>query len=205
MRIIAVFITVLSLALAGMAQDKGSITGRIVDEKGKGIEGAMARAINAAGDEAASIAAGPRGEFKLEVAPGAYVLEFEAAGHSSATLRDKLTVVAGKETRVKRKVELPHLDKGSVVRGSVFTSDGRSLPRAKVRLERVPLQAGGSVPAFVLEAVSDRIGMFSFSVPEGEYRYRLTATKDGYTAQSTTVDVAGGETLNVSLKLPQAR
>jgi hypothetical protein len=205
MKILAALALAVALALTAHAQDKGTITGRVVDPRGKGVVGAVVRAVGASGADAATATSDAKGAFRLEVLPGEYRLEFEADGRASASLREAVRAEAGRVTKLRRKVELPELDGGSLIRGSVFTEEGRSIPGATVLIERVALQAGAGIPAFSSEGASDRMGLFAFRVPEGEYRYRITASRPGFATQSTTVDVAGGETVNVALKLPAAK
>lgn len=203
MRTLAAIALTLALAITAAAQAKGTITGRVVTGRGKSLAGASVRAVTLAGDEAAVVTTDWKGVFRLEVMPGDYRLEFEAVGHTRATLRDVVRAEAGRETKVKRKVALPDKDDGSLIRGSVFREDGRSLPGARVVIERVVSQASPNATAFVLQAVSDRMGLFAFKVPAGEHRYVITASRPGFRAQTTTVDVSGGETVNVALKLPE--
>ncbi len=107
-----------------------------------------------------------------------------------------MSVVAGKETRLDDRVRLPESDEGSVVRGSVFDVSGRSIPGARVVLERIPGDGGEAVRPLRMESRSDSVGMFAFRVPSGEARYRLTATRDKLPPATVTVDVFGGEIVN---------
>jgi hypothetical protein len=201
MNFLASIAVVFVLAITAFAQDRGAITGRVVDERGKGISGATVRAMTGGGAEAATATTGAKGEFRVEVAPGEYRLEFEAAGRASASLRDFVRAEPGRATKVRQKVELPVLETGSLIRGSVFGEDGRSLPGARVHIERIPLEQGSTIPEFSSRSMSDRMGLFAFKVPEGEFRYRITASRSGFANASTTVDVSGGETVNVALTL----
>ena len=180
---------------------KGTVSGRVVDERGKSIAGAHVRAIAGSGD-AVDATTDAKGAFQLELDPGEYRLEFEADGYASTSLREPVRVESGRQTKVRRKIELPAAEQGSVIRGSVFSEDGRSLPGAKVVIERVPGEGGEPVAAFKRESRSDRMGVFSFRVPKGESRYRITASREGFDARSLTVDASGGEILNVALRLP---
>lgn len=183
-----------ALTLPAAAGDvKGTLAGRVVDERGKAIAGARV-AID--GDGAHEATTDAKGEFRIDLDPGSYRLRFEADGYASSTLRDPVTIAAGKETKLKQKVELPAADRRSVVRGSVFDEAGRSVRGAKVVLERVPGEGQESVAPLKMEAKSDSLGMFAFRVPEGEGRYRLTATVEKRAPATVTVDVFGGEIVN---------
>lgn len=193
----------LLLALAGpvCAQAKGTIAGRVVDAKGHPVAGAEVRAVSKAGEDGGTARTDAKGNYRVDVAPGEYRLEVEAEGYATATLRDSVTAEAGHVTKVKRKVQLPESDQGSLVRGSVFTDGGRSLAGATVTIERVT--ADGAAPAaFKRDAESDRMGVVAFKVPKGEFRYLVTARHEGFETRSTTIDLSGGETVNVALTLP---
>jgi hypothetical protein len=198
MRIQVLLLTLLALAAFGHGAafaeaEKGSVTGRVVDKRGRAIAGAR---VSAAGDEEAAATTEKNGEFRLELEPGQYRLQFEADGYSSATLREPVTVEAGRQTKLKRRVELPESDTGTVVRGSVFDELGRSIAGAKVVLERIPGADGQAVSATKMDAASDSMGLFAFRLPAGSGRYRLTATHPKFKSATVTVDVAGGEILN---------
>lgn len=182
-------------ATAAAAQDasRGTVTGRVVDHHGKAIAGARVTASGAADAQATTDA---KGSFRLELAPGDYQLQFEAEGHATAALREPITVRAGKETKIKRRVELPEADETSTVRGSVFSAEGLAVVDARVSIDRVADVAGSSVEAFHRETESDSMGLFTFRLPKGGGRYRLTAARDGYGSASVTIELSGGELLN---------
>lgn len=202
-RVLSLLVFAVALALTAAAQEsgKGSVTGRVVDDSGDGIEGARVQATAPTGrtGEAKTDA---KGEFRLELDPGEYRLEFEAEGYANTSLRQNVPVTAGRRTKVKHRVEMPAADQGTVVRGSVFTEEGRSLQGAKVVIERVRPDGGAPFERLKLESRSDRMGVFAFRLPKGEARYRITATHDGFDPRSLDVDASGGEILNVAVKLP---
>ena len=172
---------------------KGTVTGRVVDARGKAIAGARVSASGAADAEATTDG---KGEFRLELDPGDYRFQFEAEGNATAALREPVTVEAGKQTKLRRRVELTEADQGSVVRGSVFDPAAQSVEGARVRIERIPGADGQPVAPMKMEARSDSMGLFTFRLPKGGGRYRLTATHEKYPSASVTVDVAGGEIVN---------
>lgn len=181
------------LALSAAADTKGTLAGRVVDARGKGIAGAR---VVASGDAEVEGTTDEKGDFRLELEPGEYRLRFEADGYASSSLRGAVTIRPGRQTKLDDRVELPESDEGSVVRGSVFDVAGRSVSGAKVVLERVAGEGGEAPPPLRMEARSDSIGMFAFRVPKGEARYRLTATRDKLPPATVTVDVYGGEIVN---------
>jgi hypothetical protein len=190
------FFAVIALAAAGSAAQsgaKGSVTGRVVDARGKAIAGAR---VTATGPSDATATTDAKGEFRIELEPGEYRLQFDAEGHATAAMREPVTVEAGKATKLKRRVQLPASDEQSVVRGSVFNGVGIAIPDATVTIERIPGEGGASAGEFRRQAVSDSMGLFAFRVPAGGGRFKLTATHDRYATTSVTVDLSGGEILN---------
>jgi hypothetical protein len=189
----AVVLLVPGPAAASAQGPKGTVTGRVVDARGKGIAGAR---VSASGATEAETATDGKGEFRIELDPGEYRFQFEAEGHASAAMRDAVTVEAGRETKLRRRVTLPEADEGSVVRGSVFDAAGRGVAGARVAIERVPGADGRPAASLKMSATSDSMGLFAFRLPKGGGRFRLTATHAKYPSASVTIDVAGGEILN---------
>jgi len=189
--IVAVALATVALAQAGT----GTLAGRVVDERGKGVSGAHVHVEGGGGSSDAT--ANGKGEFEIALAPGEYRVTVTADGYSEVELPEAWTVVAGKKTRIKEKVSLRETAQGSVIRGSVFSDEGRSLAGVKVVLER----EGGDGRPFKMESRTDGTGIFAFDVPKGVGRYRLTASREGFTPSSKTVEVGGGEITNIAIKL----
>src|SRR5262245_18142417 len=100
--------TVLFGQAAASAQgDKGTVTGRVVDAHGKPIAGARVSVVGETEGEAATY---EKGEFRLELEPGEYRLQFEADGHATAAMREPVAIEAGKQIKLKKRVELPDAD-----------------------------------------------------------------------------------------------
>ena len=198
MRIQVLLLTLLALVSLGHGAafaeaEKGTVTGRVVDKRGKPVAGAR---VSVAGGEEGGATTDKDGEFRLELEPGEYRLQFEADGYASASLREPVTVKAGRQTKLKRRVELPESDTGTVVRGSVFDEAGRSVAGATVVLEPIPGADGQTVASRKMDAASDSMGLFAFRLPAGSGRYRLTAKHPKFKTATVTVDVTGGEILN---------
>ena len=81
----------------------------------------------------------------------------------------------------------------AVVAGSVFDSDGRSLPGCKVTV------VSESDPKQKQQALTDRRGEFAVRVPVG--RYAISVTAKGFQAQQKTVQVEEGEKSNATFQL----
>jgi len=197
--LVVLLATVLSVsAQAGT----GRLSGRVVDAKGKGIAGAR---VTASGTAEATATTDAKGAFRLDLQPGEYHLQFEADGYANAALREAVVVTEGRETKLRRRVELPEADQGSVVRGSVFLPSGLSIAGARVVVERIAGDDGQPPPSFRRETRSDGMGLFAVRVPKGEGRYRITASLEHHQPATTTVDVLGGEIVNApALKLVPA-
>ena len=179
---------------AALAQgQKGTVTGRVVDAHGKPVAGAR---VSVVGETDVQAATDEKGDFRHELEPGEYRLQFEADGHATAAMREPVAVEAGKQTKLKKRVELPDADEGSVVRGSVFDAAGRAVAGARVTIERVPADDGQTVAPLEMAAVSDEMGLFAFRLPKGGGRFRLTATHSKYAPATVMVDVTGDEIIN---------
>lgn len=199
MRIRAILGAVLAAAVlfgqaAASAQgEKGTVTGRVVDAHGKPIAGAR---VSVVGETEGGAATDEKGEFRLELEPGEYRLQFEADGHATAAMREPVAVEAGKQTKLKKRVELPEADEGSIVRGSVFDLAGRAVSGAKITIERIAGADGQSVASLEMTSASDEMGLYAFRLPKGGGRFRVTATHGKYAPATVTVDVTGGEIIN---------
>ena len=180
-------------AAAAAQGQKGTVTGRVVDAHGKSIAGAR---VSVVGETDAAATTDEKGEFRLELEPGEYRLQFEADGHSTAAMREPVAVEAGKETKLKKRVALPEADEGSVVRGSVFDAAGRAVAGARVTIERVATDGAPATAPLEMTSTSDEMGLFAFQLPKGGGRFRLTATHGKYAPATVTVDVTGGEIIN---------
>ncbi len=199
MRFVAPCLLVLFAAASGVIPahavqgSKGTLTGKVVDGRGKGIVNAR---VTAKGASDADATTNDKGEFRIELEPGEYRLTFEAEGHATAALREGVEVTAGKETKLPRKVTLPDQDESSVVRGSVFAESGLAIPGARVTIERVQGDGADGSDSLKRDTTSDSMGLYAFRLPKGGGRYKLTATHERYATATVTVDVAGGEILN---------
>src|SRR5437879_6120658 len=89
---------------------KGSVTGRVVDNHGHAVADAHVRAIANNGATSAEAAADAKGAFRLDLDPGQYHLEVDAEGFIQTSLTDPVSIEAGHETKLKRKIELREAD-----------------------------------------------------------------------------------------------
>jgi len=181
------------------AQDKttGSIRGRVRVEAGTPADVVV---IAQQGErEAARTKTNGRGDFIIAgLAPGRYSLTFRKPGLSVGRI-DDVEVKAGKTRQLGDRLIMT-VDEGSLalIRGSVFTAEGRSFPGVRVELARVE-------PDGTLKKLDGRItnetGSFGFRLPPAPARYRITAKADGMETASKDIEVDGAAIYRLALQL----
>ena|SRR5208337_1976154 len=101
-----------SPSLIAQTSGKGALTGRVTDASGGAVANATVTATNVETGQTQSATTGPNGTYKLDVAPGNYRVQFEAAGFK--TLEIPSVTASGTETAVldeKLEVEEPSTGK----------------------------------------------------------------------------------------------
>src|SRR6266850_7410522 len=88
----------------------------------------------------------------------------------------------------------------SLIKGTVFTAEGRSFPGAKVTVIRTDLDAKQQKKSR-REAVSDRLGEFAFRLAVGPAKFHLTVEAAGFPKQEKNVEISGDERTDVSIVL----
>ena len=88
----------------------------------------------------------------------------------------------------------------SLIKGTVFTAEGRSFPGAKVTIIRADLDAKQQKKSR-REAVSDRLGEFAFRLAVGPAKFHLTVEATGFPKQERDIEIAGDERADVSIIL----
>jgi hypothetical protein len=83
----------------------------------------------------------------------------------------------------------------ALLMGSVFTSDGLSLPGIRVSVKR----KDDKKPRW--RAVSDRRGEFALRLPAGAGTYEVTTTSKEFESQTKTVEFRGAERVDVFFRL----
>lgn len=200
-KILALVLVLACATASGAAQDRttGGVRGRVrVDGGAAGVTVTARR-----GDQdVASTTTNRSGEFTLSnLAPGVYSIVFRRPGLRVGTL-DDVEVRAGDVRRLADRLFLP-VDEGSLalVRGSVFTPEGRSLRGARVEIARV--NADGSA-RWIDSRVTNDMGEFAFRLPPGDAVYRVTATMRGAQPASGEVRVEGAAIYRLALRLAPA-
>src|SRR4051794_9647585 len=175
----------------------GGVKGKVRNFKGEGISGVQITARQDSKD-VKTVKTGAKGDFVLSgLAPGVYNFVFDGQGYNSA-IRYNIEVKANKITDLGDKLVLV-VDKGTlvIVQGSVFFKDGRSIPGAKVLVEKFTADGGTRELATVYTNVS---GEFTFRQPEGNAKFRITAKyKDVSGSKELEVDSAAIYRLAISL------
>jgi hypothetical protein len=182
------------------AQNTGGAKGKVRNLNDEGIVGATISA-RQKGVDLKSTKSDAKGNFVLDgLEPGIYNLAFEAKGYSAAVQynveikKNKIRDLGGRLILM--------VDRGSrvIIKGSVFFREGRSAPGSTVIIERIASDGSGRK---IGETMTDSIGEFSFSQPEGPAKLRIRANFRGATGfKEIDVDSAMVYRLAVALDMP---
>jgi len=194
---------VMSVALAAQHQT-GTLKGKLQNEKGKPLADADVRVMSSRTRTVKEAKTDAAGNYSLELEPDDYTLSFDAEGYSGGTMRDMQQVEAGKATEVKT-LQLQKARRTSLVRGSVFDNEGRSLAGARVKIVRIPTEeeakANKRIQSFARDYTTNTRGEFAFRLPSEHARYRVSATLDGHKSDTKEVLVDENESVPVALSL----
>ena len=209
-RAAVVTLIVLGLMTGGFAfqQKTGTLKGKVEGEKGKPIADVDVRVMSSRSRAISEAKTDANGNYQLDLEPDSYTVSFDAEGYAGGTMRDMQQVEEGKTTEVKT-ITLTRAKRTSRVSGAVFDTDGRSLAGVHLKLVRVPTEgeSKGSKKADSLsrEYVSNNRGEFAFRLPSMRARYRVTASLDGYAAQTKFVDVSESEAVPLAFSLERLK
>jgi hypothetical protein len=140
------------------------------------------------------------GDFQVNrLTPGLYGLTFRKPGLSVGTI-ENIEVKPGKVRSLGDRLILT-IDEGSIafIRGSVFTTDGHSVPNAKVELAKI--QEDGNTKK-IDSRVTTETGSFAFRLSPEVGKYRITLKVDSDEPISKDVDIDGAAVYRVALSLP---
>jgi len=205
-RFLTAFATILSIAVTGAAlqQKTGTLKGKIEDEKGKPIAGVEVRIMSSRDRSISETKTDASGAYSFEVAADEYTVSFQADGYQEGTLQEMQQVEEGKETRVKT-IRLPKATHTSLIRGSVFDFQGRSISGARIKLVRIATEdeakEGKHFKGLSRDYISNSHGEFAFRLPSARARYRITAAAAGYRPDTKEVDVNESEAVPVAMTL----
>jgi hypothetical protein len=180
-------------------QATGGVKGKVRNYRGDAIAGVEVTA-RRDGKDIKTVKTGGKGDFTLSgLEPGVYNFVFDGAGYNSA-IRYNIEIRGNKTVDLGDRLVLV-VDKGTlvIVQGSVFYKDGRSIPGAKVIVEK--MGAGGNYSEFTT-LTTNISGEFTFRQPEAHARFRITAKyKDAAATKELEVDSAAIYRLALSLDI----
>jgi len=189
---------------AGFEQRTGTLKGKIEDEKGKPIAGAEVRIMSSRDRSVSETKTDAGGAYSFEVPADEYTISFQAEGYQESSLQDMQQVEEGKETRVKT-IRLPKATHTSLIRGTVFDSQGRSISGARIKLVRIPTDDEQKdkkhFKGLSRDYISNAHGEFAFRLPSARARYRITAAAPGYRPDTKDIDVNESEAVPVAMTL----
>lgn len=187
------------LPVFALAQDTGGVKGKVKNDRGNALAEAKVTAKQSDKDIKSALT-NAKGEFVLDgLKPGVYNLVFSKQGYASGTLYN-FEVVKKKIRDLSGRNLILSVDQGTLVlvKGSVFDADGRSVPGAKVLIERI--MNDGSLKK-VTTTYSSESGEFTFKFPEAPAKFRVTASvKEKSASKELVVDTAAVYRLAISLK-----
>ncbi len=88
----------------------------------------------------------------------------------------------------------------SLIKGTVFTSEGQTVLGAKVTIVRADVEPKQQKKSRK-ETISDRLGEFAFRMDVGPAKFHLTIEAQGFPKQEKEVEVAGDERTDISVIL----
>jgi Carboxypeptidase regulatory-like domain len=190
------------LMTAGVVYSQAKTTGGI---KGKvrvevGTPSGVTVVIREGEREIGQVSTDKNGEFLVSrLAPGKYGLTFRKPGLSIGAI-ENIEVKAGKTRSLGDRLVLT-IDEGSIafIRGSVFNSDGRSVPNAKVELARI-LEDGTAKK--IDGRLTTETGSFVFRLAPDPGKYRVSVKQEGRETITKDVEIDGAAVYRVALSLP---
>jgi len=198
-RLALAFVAMAVMAGAVLAQDRstGAIKGKVRVETG--TPGGVAIIVRLGEREVGKFSTDKNGDFVIpRLSPGVYGLTFRKPGLSIGTI-ENVEVRAGKTRSLGDRLILT-IDEGSIafIRGSVFNTDGFSVPRARVELARI--EEDGSAKK-IDGRLTNETGAFVFRLSPEVCKYRVTAKINGTEPVSKDVEVDGAAVYRVALSV----
>lgn len=192
-----IFVALWSFSTLAQDRSSGSIKGKVRAETGSAA--GVTVVVRQGDNEVKRGETDKNGEFLIRVAPGVYGLTFRKPGLSVGTI-ENVEVKAGKTRSLGDRLVLT-IDEGSIafIRGSVFNSEGRSVPNAKVELAR--LLEDGTVKK-IDGRVTTETGSFVFRLSPQTAKYRLTVTGGSIPLVSKDLEIDGAAVYRIALSLP---
>ena len=88
----------------------------------------------------------------------------------------------------------------SLIKGTVFTAEGRSFQGARITVVRTDVDDKRQKKSRKVGA-SDRLGEFAFRLDAGPAKYRLTIEAPGFPKQERDIEISGDERTDLSIVL----
>lgn len=197
------------VAIGHAAQKPGTLKGKIEDLKGKPIAGAEVRVLRHRDRTTKETRTDASGTYTFELDPDDYTVSFDAQGFQGGTLVQMQQVEEGKETIVKT-IKLDKAQKKtSLVRGAVFDANGAALAGATVKLIRIPTEdeekEHKKPRSLSMNYTTNSRGEFAFRLPSQRARYKVTASGEGYKADTKIVDVNEDEAVPLAFSLVRVK
>ena len=186
-----------------LAQETGSVKGKVRTTKGEGIADVSITARQNS-EDVRSTTSDNKGNFQLEgLKPGVYNLVFSKNGYGSGLMYN--VGVQKKKTNDLGDRLILTIDQGTqvIIKGTVFDQDGRSVAGAKVEIEKV--LSDGSTQKIGTSSTSyggepNARGEFTFKFSEGVAKYRVTASVKGASA-SKEIEVSSAAIYRLAITL----
>jgi hypothetical protein len=197
---ISIFFVLLSIfsTVAVFAQDTGGIKGKVRTTRGDGISGVTISA-RQNGEDIKSAMSDNKGNFVLDnLKTGIYNVVFTKNGFSSG-LKYDVEIKKGKVNDLGDRLILT-VDQGTqvIIKGSIFDENGRSVPGAEVKIERISANGSAKKLGSIYTNIS---GEFTFRQPEGAAKFRVSASAKGVSAsQEVEVSSAAIYRLAITIK-----
>lgn len=192
----AAILAVVSIGVSPALAQGGGVRGKVRDTRGKAIPNADVTA-RLDGEDIKAVRTNSKGEFRIDgLRPGTYNVAIDADGFAMGV---KFGVrVSDKVVNLGDRLILA-VDEGNLVliRGSVFTKQGRSVRGAKVELFEV--RSDGSEKR-VATGYTNMSGDFGFRRPKGAAKLKLVA-KYEKAAGEKTLDVDGPQVYRTAITL----
>lgn len=193
------FFLLAAFAFAGSADAQTGFKGKVRDGDGRAIAKATVT-VRQDGKDLRSATTDSKGKFELTgISSGRYNIVVDAKGYNAGLLAN-VEAKTGTVRDLGDKLIL-FVDPGTqiIVRGSVFSSDGRIIPGAK--LEFFAIDAAGKEKK-VGSSYSNSTGEFGFRHDEGPAKMRVVAKYKGSTGtKDIEIDVAAVYRISVLIDL----
>jgi Carboxypeptidase regulatory-like domain len=202
--ILLTLLFVMSAAVA-LAQETSGAKGRVCTTRNRGIAQVSVLVLQN-GKEVKSAVTNNKGEFQIDgLKSGKYDFVFKKDGFNSGTMKN--VELGNKKIRDLGNSLVLESDDGTlvIIKGLVFDEEGRSIPGAEVLIEKVlgdnNFEKIKTASTSFGGDVTDR-GEFTFKLPEGKTKYRITASFKGKSAsKEIAVESAAVYRTAISLNL----